>query len=68
MVIPCCQSIDSQSSSFPTIFDGIDFSNWKSKMEFYLKSVNIKYWDVVIDGFDSVDITFNTRAMKIIFD
>jgi len=37
-------------------------------MEFYLKSVNIKCWNVVIHGFDSVDITFNTRAMKIIFD
>ena len=68
MVNPSCQSIGSQSGSFPTIFDGTDFLNWKSKMEFYLKSVNIKCWDVVINGFDSVDITFNARAMKIIFD
>ena len=63
-----CQSIESQSSHIPNIFDGTDFLNWKSKMEFYLKSVNIKCWNVVIHGFDSVDITFNTRAMKIIFD
>ena len=65
---PSCQSIESQSSHIPNIFNGTDFLNWKSKMEFYLKSVNIKYWNVVIHGFDSVDITFNTRAMKIIFD
>ena len=71
MVIPSCQSIESQSSSSPTIFTGTDFLNWKSKMEFYLKSVNIKCWDAVINGSDMSDnrnIVFDSRAMNIIFD
>ena len=36
-------------------------------MEFYLKSVDIKCWDVVINGFDMVDKASNSRATHILY-
>ena len=36
-------------------------------MEFYLKSVNIKCWDVIINGYDKVDKVFNSRATHILY-
>ena len=67
MVSPSCQSFESQSSRIPTIFNGTDFFNWKSEIESYLKSVNLKCWDVIINGFDRVDICFNNRATHILY-
>ena len=70
MVNSSCQSSENQSSRTPFIFDGTDFSNWKLEMEFYLKSVDIKCWDTVINGYDMVnrnDIGFNSRAIHTLY-
>ena len=34
-------NFEGRSNIIPSIFDGTDFLNWKLKMEFYLKSVNV---------------------------
>ena len=62
-----CQSLESQSSRIPSIFNGSDFSNWKSEMESFLKSINFKCWDVVINGYDKEDKCFNNHATHILY-
>ena len=61
---------EGRSSIIPSIFDGKDFLNWKLKMEFYLKSVNVKYWDIIENGCDITDekiISINALAMHILY-
>ena len=70
MVNPSCQSIESQSSHIPSIFNGTDFLNWKSEMKSYLKSIDMKCWNSIKNGYDivsRVDIEFNLRATHILY-
>jgi hypothetical protein len=37
----------------PPFFDGMHFVYWKARMEFYMQSIDLDLWDVVLDGFSS---------------
>ena len=62
--------VEGRFNIIPSIFDGTDFLNWKLKMEFYLKSVNIKCWDIIENGCDLTNkeiISINALAMHILY-
>ena len=42
--------IESFSTARPPFFTGIDYSYWKGKMSWFLKSINLDLWDVIEDG------------------
>ena len=34
----------------PSFFTGTDYSYWKTKITWFLKSINLNLWDVIEDG------------------
>ena len=42
--------IESFLTTRPPFFRGTDYSYWKEKMSWFLKSINLDLWDVIEDG------------------
>ena len=42
--------IESFSTTRPPFFTGTDYSYWKGKISWFLKSINLDLWDVIEDG------------------
>ena len=51
MVNPSSSShIKCFATNRPPFFMGTDYSYWKTKMTWFLKSINLDLWDVIEDG------------------
>ena len=42
---------EEQSSNRLSLFDGTNYSYWKTRMSFYLKSLDFDLWSIVVDGY-----------------
>ena len=38
------------SVSKPPVFNGTDFNYWKSRIDYFLKSIDYDIWDIVMNG------------------
>ena len=48
-------TIEGQSINRQLFFDGNNYTYWKCRMIIYLKSINFKLWDIIINGFPKND-------------
>ena len=46
---------ESQSSHMPPLFDGTDYSYWKTRMMIFIKAIEIALWKMVIDGYTPIE-------------
>ena len=44
-------AIEGHSINKPPFFYGNNYTYWKCRMIIYLKSINFKLWDIIINGF-----------------
>ena len=50
MAFPQNSNFKGFSTTKPPFFKGMDFNYWKTRMEFYLKSVDYDIWYIVMHG------------------
>ena len=47
---PSSSHTESFSTTRPPLFTGTDYPYWKTKMTWFLQSINLDLWDVIEDG------------------